>query len=117
MKSVTLTPCWLVQEIIGAAEFEAAKPHTNARCGLSNIIFENVTPSSGKVTDAVSGEHEIAASVSGSRTVPCSIAKSIGSVDSRYNVLLNEIDPGHAVLLKTSVSHAAVRYSALNIKN
>ena len=79
MKSVTLTPCWLVHEIIGAAEFEAAKPHTRSRCWLSNIIFENVTPSSGKVTEAVSGEHEMAASVSGSSTVPCSIRKSIGS--------------------------------------
>ena len=47
MKSVTFTPCWLVHEIIGAAELEEANPHTRSRSELSNIIFENVTPATG----------------------------------------------------------------------
>src|ERR1700680_4892970 len=79
MKSVTLTPCWFVHEIIGAAAFEEQKPQTSSRCGLSNIIFEHVPAGSGKAPEAVIGEQEIAASVSGSRIVPCSITKSIGS--------------------------------------
>ena len=40
MKSTTLAPCWLTQEIIGAEEFDEQKPQTRSRCGLSYIIFE-----------------------------------------------------------------------------
>src|ERR1700726_4795485 len=79
MKSVIRTPCWFTAEIIGADEFDEAKPHTWDRWSLSNMIFENVTPSSGNPADAASGEHEIAASVSGSRIVPCGMMKSTGS--------------------------------------
>src|SRR5687768_2520141 len=79
MKSVIRTPCWFVHEIIGAAAFDEANAHTRSFCGLSYIILEKVTPSRGKTADAASGEHEIAASVSGSRIVPCGITKSMGS--------------------------------------
>jgi hypothetical protein len=52
MKSVIRTPCWFTAEIIGADEFDEAKPHTWDRWSLSNIIFENVTASRGNTADA-----------------------------------------------------------------
>src|SRR5215467_4979250 len=79
MKSVTRTPCWLTQEIMGADEFDEPNPQTSSRCGLSNMIFENVIARSGNTAEAASGEQEIAASGSGSRIEPCGMTKSMGS--------------------------------------
>src|SRR5919197_2867957 len=79
MKSVTRTPCWFTHEIIGAEEFDEPNAQTSPSWGLSNIIFEKVTARSGKTAEAASGEHEMAASGSGSRIVPCGMTKSIGS--------------------------------------
>src|SRR5580693_3444303 len=95
MKSVIRTPCWFTAEIIGADEFEEANPHTWDRWSLSNMIFENVTASSGNTADAASGEHEMAASVSGSR-IPAETGKSWNGNEYRFTAQCARVDAASA---------------------